>query len=434
MAPASKRSIDGLDDLQTAIEAEDDTEVAIAIAALLTNLGRFFAAIDTAADAMNAAYSGTTFATATNLAVDLPRRLVDYVIVRFLEDEHPTLHATLLLLGIVTSEDIVTASTPFSAPYRKRVVHWELFQTAFSDPRAALDSVIWTGNSLRYLPLLSALGHLGTSLGLSTGYASPKYGLLRTLNSGTDLTTRSDYDRLIALDFPLYRDPNASVGLQVYPIVNATTGDVEGLGIGVGLGLTLEIPIGERYSLTLAASVDAGDAFGVRVRRGEPIAFVSSLAGPNPAAVGAGIQFGASVGVAPNGTPAAEPLLRVGIGASRFEIGDGALKLGIERTNRERFFVEGELRQGKIVIAAGGADSFLAKILPPDGVTATFDLTIGFATDTGLYFSGSGGLEIQIPLHLSLGRSRSLRSTSPSSSATVGSRSSSAQRSRATCR
>ncbi|HXR79884.1 MAG TPA: DUF6603 domain-containing protein, partial [Saprospiraceae bacterium] len=68
-----------------------------------------------------------------------------------------------------------------------------------------------------------------------------------------------------------------------------------------------------------------------------------------------------------------------------------------------RFGVEGQLEGGKIVIKPSNPDGFLAKVLPPDGFIIDLDLLMGYDSNRGFYFDGSGGLEIQIPLHLQLG-------------------------------
>jgi hypothetical protein len=393
---------DGLVDFRAALDADDDTALAIALTRLLVDVGRLFLTVHSAAAGVQAAFAGTGFDAAVGLAGELPRRLVDYLVVRFLEDEHPTLQAALVMLNVITNEDVAAGPTAFHARHRRRIVHWDRVSAALSDPRGAMNAVVWNGNALRYLPLLGMLHRLATAIGLPAGYASPRYGMLTVLNDGVDLSARADYDRLISLDLPLYRDPLADVRLEIYPIANVATGAVEGLGVGVGLGAAITIPLGDAYEMTLKASAAAANAFGVRLRRGASPAIVSDLLGSNPADVAAGIQFGASAAVEPTATPT-RPLVRFGVGASRFEVGAGALRFGIERFGAERIFIEGDLRDGRIVIAANDADGFLAKLLPPGGIHANFDLGVGFSTDAGLYFSGSGGLEIQLPMHIELG-------------------------------
>lgn len=215
---------EGIAGLRAALDAEDDTALAIAVTRLFVDLGRLFVAVESVVSGLQAAFAGTGFDGAVNLAAELPRRLVDYLVVRFLEDEHPTLQAALVLLGVVTNEDVAGGPTAFHVAHRRRAVNWDKIPDALSDPRAAMNAVLWSGNSLRYLTLLSVLHRLATALGLPAGYASPQYAMLTTLNDGVDLTVRPEYDRLISLDLPLYRDPVAAVGLEIYPIVNAGTG------------------------------------------------------------------------------------------------------------------------------------------------------------------------------------------------------------------
>jgi hypothetical protein len=394
---------DGLANLRAAIETEDEQALAVALTQITVDLGRFFVAVQLTVNTMQTAFAGTDFLAATNFAAEFPQRLIDYLVIRYLEAEHPVVQSALVLLGAITNEDVTTAPTPFHVPYRQRVVHWDRIPQAIFDPLTAMDAVLWNGNSLRYLHLIGFLHELATALGLPTGYTSPQHTILTLLNDGNDLTNRNDYDRLLSLFLPLYRDRQANVALEIYPIVNTATGDVEGAGVGVGLGGQLEIPLSDVYRMLLKVNVISPDAFGVMVRRGVAPRLISGLFGPNPARIADNIQFGVSAAVEPTDKPRDRPLLRLEIGGSTFEVGAGALRFGFERLAKERFFIEGELREGRIVIAAGDADGFIATILPPDGIQASFDLAIGFATDTGLYFSGSGGLEIQLPTHIELG-------------------------------
>jgi hypothetical protein len=79
------------------------------------------------------------------------------------------------------------------------------------------------------------------------------------------------------------------------------------------------------------------------------------------------------------------------------------LTLGVEKLDRIRLFVEAQLKGANVTLKTDDADSFIAQLLPDGGITASFDLGVGVANDAGLYFIGSSGLEIRLPLHLSLG-------------------------------
>lgn len=61
------------------------------------------------------------------------------------------------------------------------------------------------------------------------------------------------------------------------------------------------------------------------------------------------------------------------------------------------------LKQCSIFVAGGQGDSFLAQILPADGISAKFDFSIGWSRSKGVYFGSGTALEIELPLNLSLG-------------------------------
>ncbi len=64
---------------------------------------------------------------------------------------------------------------------------------------------------------------------------------------------------------------------------------------------------------------------------------------------------------------------------------------------------EAEIKDGLLVIKPSNPDGFLAKILPPDGFTLDFDVLLGISSEKGLYFRGSGTLEFNFPVAISLG-------------------------------
>ncbi len=95
-------------------------------------------------------------------------------------------------------------------------------------------------------------------------------------------------------------------------------------------------------------------------------------------------------------------------GGSRFEVKEFKLELGSElvwKTDHAEgiFNIEGDIIDGKVVIKPGNPDGFLAQILPPEGFTLDFDTKIGINSKKGVYFSGSGTLEFDFPLSVTLG-------------------------------
>ena len=74
---------------------------------------------------------------------------------------------------------------------------------------------------------------------------------------------------------------------------------------------------------------------------------------------------------------------------------------GVEAFSSSKGFeygVFGMLREMEILIASDKADSFLKKYIP-DGINAKFDLTIGWSSDTGLYFNNNASLDLVLPIN-----------------------------------
>jgi hypothetical protein len=110
-------------------------------------------------------------------------------------------------------------------------------------------------------------------------------------------------------------------------------------------------------------------------------------------------------------TSPSEPFVLLGqAGGSRLEIAEASLGVSPRLTwdaaagqANGSFSVEAVVRGGKVFIDTSSGDGFLAKVLSGKKVEAGFDLTVGISSETGIYFSGSSTLEIQLPLHIGLG-------------------------------
>lgn len=68
-----------------------------------------------------------------------------------------------------------------------------------------------------------------------------------------------------------------------------------------------------------------------------------------------------------------------------------------------RFKIGGVAKGCKLAVSLANADGFIGAILGGVGLESDFDLGVGFSTGEGLFFTGSAGLEIQLPLHVDLG-------------------------------
>ena len=65
--------------------------------------------------------------------------------------------------------------------------------------------------------------------------------------------------------------------------------------------------------------------------------------------------------------------------------------------------IEGRIEGGRFVISLADADGFVGSIMSGFALESNFDLAFGWTAGGGVYFSGSGGLEIKLPTHIDLG-------------------------------
>lgn len=111
------------------------------------------------------------------------------------------------------------------------------------------------------------------------------------------------------------------------------------------------------------------------------------------------------------GTDSTHPIIILGqTGGSRLQTDSFTFGMGVtitwdsgSNTATLEPQVKLQITGGKVVIDMSKADGFLATVLSGIHVEGGFDLTITWAPDTGIHITGGAQLEIDLPLHLSLG-------------------------------
>jgi hypothetical protein len=394
----------GIDSLIEAIEAEEQEAALAALAELLVGLGRVFASLDTVGSRLQADFAGSGLLTDTDILAELPRKVTDHLVVKLLEDYYPTLFAALLLVGVVEVEDIDDTPTEFHAEHRRRSIDWEGIPDLLSDPVGSLKANLRDGDEFLYERLMFFLRALAVSRGLPATYDMPDADVLETVNEGTDLTTRDDFDELTILRFPLVRDPDVNLGFELYPRIDPATGAGKGLAAALRLGGQLEIPLGESWQLVLTIGAALTDSLGLVLDPDGTPRFVDKVLTGSPQAIADSVQFGVKLAIEPAETRPPGKLVTLGLPlGARFELGSGSIAIGVEKLDHFRLFVETDLTGGVFAFGTGNADGFVSNVVPVDAVRAEFSLGVGVASDAGLYFKGSSGLTIRVPLHLTLG-------------------------------
>ncbi len=397
------RLTDGIEHLVAALEDGDEPRTVAALGELVVAAAQIVKAVNTFDTEIRANFTGTPILTDTDIVAQIAIRIVDYLLVRYIEGSFPTLYAAMLVVGIVEIEDVEPANASESE-HRHRTVRWDRLGLLFSDPAGALKETISESGEFLYERFVFFMRALAVGIGLPATYIAPDPDVLEKLNDGEDLTTQDFYDDLTALRFPLVRDPNVDLGLELYPRIDPATGKGKGLGVALRFGGELNIPLGDSWVLSVTVGASLSDNLGVALDvDGSPhfVAGVFGTAGSSPLDA---VQFGVKLTLKPSDQAGPGPIFALGLplGAT-FQLGSGDLTVGLEKLSKVRVFVETDLTDGLFAFGTGSADGFVSTVVGGDGVQARFSLGLGLSNIGGIYFKGASGLVIRLPLHLTLG-------------------------------
>jgi hypothetical protein len=344
--------------------------------------------------------------TATDLANDFktefPRQLIDYLWVEYLLDNRPSWGNLLMALGIIRLEERPAVGTRL--PYQRRIFATEAFKPLLSQPLPFLrQNYHWGESNFDGKRFLSSLADLLTAWDLEV-YPEPlEDNLAARLNQGA-LRPAEALDS--ALNVVLFEnslssaDYNAGIRLFLSPETATRQAGVVILPYLKGLEeLTLELA--PNMLVTLLANLDLSGGVGAFVNPNQAITIRSGLGGSAEVAVQG------KLGIRADYQPETEPitLLQSSDGSFfEFQGFSGVAELVMGSANQpEELYGDLELKKGRLTIAASEADGFLQAILPADGLQTAFELGIGLSSVKGLYFKGSGGLEVDRSASIHLG-------------------------------
>jgi hypothetical protein len=369
-----------VEELVAAIEAEEVArivELSTRIVGVVTNVVPAIETIASELQSLSGSLPGMDPAAVEAFAADLAVRLLDFSIAGYLEDYHPVLLQALALLGIVEIVHESGDSTDATkVAHVKRTLKLERIGDLLSSPETQLRTLYsWGEPGFDGRAILERLGEFLASVSLPATY---------------DAAAVPPELRLLLLR--LFARP-----------------DLSPPGLEAELAFTL--PVAEELSIPLFApewrlAVDlkgelAADA-GVTI---QPPAQVEVLPPEGSA------QGRAAIGVQRLPTAPATTIELLAIpGGSRLEAGliGAALVADLEWDSTKNqatadLGLEGQVKGGKLTLTMEEADGFLKQILEGLRVESQFDLGFGWTSGSGVFFTGSGSVEIQLPTHISLG-------------------------------
>jgi hypothetical protein len=340
----------------------------------------------------------------TEFQTDFPGQLLDFLVVDHLQHRRPKIGRLLQLFGVIRLREM--AETPTRPAYVRREVDWRAFVGALRDPTAPFRAAYRFGQSdfdgVTFLDVVYELAR-GHGLNTAIGLLSPAERAFLRQGAAPGVLTplHNSVIRWVIGENP-FETPPIRAGLGV-----AITPEMPGHLPGFALLPFVEGIASSSFLLTPSVMAELKAAFSMaggvalRVRPGESPTLDVGFGGGNAAGA-----VEVSVGIDLLNPGGGRRVLLGDPGASRLEVGKLALRGGtrVPTGSTPSAFVELEALDGSIVIApsASDADGFLVSILPRQW-QVDFGGTLGFDAANGLYFTGSAGLEIELPTHIRLG-------------------------------
>jgi hypothetical protein len=364
-----------LTQLATDIEASNDGAILTDGLKLIQEIGAVITALEalgTELKNISGALPGINGAEATAFAEELATNLLSYLIISYLESVEPGAVAVGNLLGFIDYlPNPGTPGDPTHPPFISRKLQFSRLGQVLTSPLDVLKSLYdWGAPAYDGTKLLP---RLESSLGLLDIFPNP--------------------------DAP--PQPPGSLALSLLNIQIVPPGLVASLNYGIPENFTFTLPLGDVWSvgINVQGDFDAGLSATIKPPANVNLKATGVLNGQLLATLSA------------KGTDASHPLVLIGqTGGSVLQTDSISIGAGLNvhwdvpsNTAIAEPALTIAITGGKVVIDMSNADGFLATVLSGIHVEAGFDLTITWAPDTGIHITGGAQLEIDLPLHLSLG-------------------------------
>lgn len=334
---------------------------------------------------------------------EFPPQLVQYLIVEYLLNHQPGIGYLLSTLGLIRLEEVPPQGNRLS--YLKREFAFADFGDFFNDPLVFFKNAYhWGQSDFKGVRLLQNVYWLMNSWGLRAYEEVLPLDVVNQLTQGalqpeeafgSALRVAFIEDSVDVLrfniGFSLFLLPETANRKPGFALLPFASGEFDEF-----FGIT------ENLELGFEGGLDLTGGLGILVRPNRDIELLKGFGAGNPSSVSGHLLF-----VLRLSNPD-EPFLLLGKReGSRMELAGVSSKIGTRLSSTGKFEILSEfaLEQGKIVVKPDpeDTDGFLAKILPPEGITLNFDLGVGFSSTHGFYFVGGSGLEILLPVHIDLG-------------------------------
>ncbi|MBC8279210.1 MAG: hypothetical protein H8E48_00345, partial [Chloroflexi bacterium] len=331
-------------------------------------------------------------------AEEIGQALLDYLIITHLQRNHRGLFSMLMLTGVVVVE-----KTDDEGVGRLKL-HPGKISDLITDPMGAFaetynlaagsDTEDFDDSAIMLLILLQGLFR---SLGIPAGIRNTPSDIVSAAGLDPETTSSAQQQLRVPIVTIVEDGTAAQAGLSIVPVPPTSSEDGGLAVVPFGTGAASKtISLGEQLSLEIVISGEAPSSYGL-IARPESVSFANLGEGATPANLYVRLTL---VNEAQDGST----LILGSEDGPRLEVGSFGIQMGFDYADGEaEFFVALPVKGGRITLGSPDGDGFLSKILPEDGASADFDLTVGWSSLNGFYFEGSSSLSVSLPTQISIG-------------------------------
>ncbi|HYI09823.1 MAG TPA: DUF6603 domain-containing protein [Thermoanaerobaculia bacterium] len=355
-----------VEQLNAAILSGKTAGIAAAGVQVLAKVAGVFTSLDSIA-AQLAAIAVQPAAIDPAFAAKLPRALLDHLLVRFLESSSDAVATTLVAVGLI-DRDSHPAGDAAHPAFTSRTLRLDRLGKLLGDPKAHFQEIAGWGANLDPAKVLARLHKLFLDLSVDSNLSLAPLKLeayianFEPLDGGLAFEIKTPIDLGMALDLPL--TPTLTFHLQ-------TTGNyVSGIKGTIHPPASIEVKAG---NTPLEGNLAAGISM-------KPVL-------PEPPV----ILFGQTGGS------------RLELASFRADAGLHFVWDDVAKAATAEPQLSVELGGGKIVIDTSGADGFVATLTNGFKMEAGFGVKMRWTPSGGAQFEGSSTIEIQLPVHVSIG-------------------------------
>lgn len=388
-------------------EWEDETLIAARITALAIAMGNLVEEINHLAQELPAQLAEYgDYISRTSIHQELPRRILDLLIVSYLANNSFLAFTILHLLNIIEFKHFEADEENYQVEHIRAIVHYDNVSSLFSDPRRHMqESYGWGTPEFSALNLLTRLSEVFQAIG-ATVQMQPMDRRAEEVLLGQavpETQTEPAPQLIINLYEELEEIAGLMLGLSVFGVRPSSEGASDsGLGFlpivrGHADG---EIPlyVFDDTVFEFSTDTDLLKRIALILRPDLPLKVQTahSIGDLANGRFALGIRYGQADG---------EPKTLVSFsGGSHLSMQQFTLMGGIDKVSNSSVesFMELGLWGCQFNFSLAEADDFISNIFS-EQISAPFDFRLCWSSSKGIYFHGSSGFNVTIPLHVNLG-------------------------------